>query len=208
MADTKEKILYAALKLFAKDGYEAVSVSMIASQLGITKGALYKHYKNKRDIFNSILERMSKADSDNAEEYEMPNGTAEEMPQAYKKTAFEEIRAYSKAQFRRWTQDEFSSNFRKMLTLEQYRNDEMGKLYQQYLSSGPLSYMVDIFAEMLGSEDEAMQTALDFFGPFFLLLSVYDEQKQNKQEVLRMVDCHIDSFEKVLNERIGKGDNE
>ncbi|MDD6845207.1 MAG: helix-turn-helix domain containing protein [Clostridia bacterium] len=29
-----------------KDGYEAVSVSMIAGKLGMTKGALYKHYKN------------------------------------------------------------------------------------------------------------------------------------------------------------------
>ena len=47
-ANTKEKIMFAALKLFAKDGYEAVSVSAIAGELGITKGALYKHYKNKR----------------------------------------------------------------------------------------------------------------------------------------------------------------
>ena len=56
--DTKEKILHAALDLFARDGYEAVSVSMIAGELGITKGALYKHYENKRDIFDSIVRRM------------------------------------------------------------------------------------------------------------------------------------------------------
>ena len=43
MTDTKEKILETALKLFAKDGYEAVSVSDIEDELGITKGALYKH---------------------------------------------------------------------------------------------------------------------------------------------------------------------
>ena len=35
--DTKEKILLASLELFSKDGYEAVSVSMIADALGITK---------------------------------------------------------------------------------------------------------------------------------------------------------------------------
>ena len=57
MTDTKEQILMTSLKLFAKDGYEAVSVSDIAGKLGITKGALYKHYKNKRDIFDSIIER-------------------------------------------------------------------------------------------------------------------------------------------------------
>ena len=41
--NTKENILIVALRLFAKDGYEAVSVSRIASELGMTKGALYKH---------------------------------------------------------------------------------------------------------------------------------------------------------------------
>ena len=51
MTDTKEKILAVALQLFAIDGYEAVSVSKIAEKLGITKGALYKHYENKKDIF-------------------------------------------------------------------------------------------------------------------------------------------------------------
>ena len=47
MTDTKEQILMTALHLFAQDGYEAVSVSRIAGALGMTKGALYKHYKNK-----------------------------------------------------------------------------------------------------------------------------------------------------------------
>ena len=50
MTNTKEKILIIALRLFAIHGYEAVSVSQIAGELGMTKGALYKHYKNKRDI--------------------------------------------------------------------------------------------------------------------------------------------------------------
>ena len=46
--DTKEEILITALHRFARDGYEAVSVSQIAGDLSITKGALYRHYKNKR----------------------------------------------------------------------------------------------------------------------------------------------------------------
>ena len=57
MTDTKERILQTALRLFAEDGYEAVSVSTIAGELGMTKGALYKHYKNKQDIFDSIVAR-------------------------------------------------------------------------------------------------------------------------------------------------------
>ena len=58
MTNTKEKILTAALALFARQGYQATSVSTIASELKLTKGALYKHYKNKEDIFTSILKKM------------------------------------------------------------------------------------------------------------------------------------------------------
>ena len=193
MIDTKEKILQAALRLFAKDGYEAVSVSMIASKLGITKGALYKHYKNKRDIFDSILERMSKNDYERAKEYEMPEEPIDKGKEPYQSTTPEEIAVYAKAQFRYWTQDEFSSDFRKMLTLEQYRSPEMSALYQQYLAGGPLNYMADIFAQMLGSRQDAMQTALDFYGPMFILYGVYDAA-ENKSEIIALADRHIGGF--------------
>ena len=51
--NTKEKILVAALRLFAVNGYEAVSVSQIAGELGITKGALYNIIKTK-EIFLTV----------------------------------------------------------------------------------------------------------------------------------------------------------
>ena len=44
MTDTKERIMQTALDMFSCRGYEAVSVSDIAGELGITKGALYRHY--------------------------------------------------------------------------------------------------------------------------------------------------------------------
>lgn len=66
MANRKEEILIVALHLFARDGYEAVSVSQIARALGITKGALYRHFKSKRDIFDCIVQRMEQGDSEQA----------------------------------------------------------------------------------------------------------------------------------------------
>ena len=70
--DTKERILETALTLFAQNGYLGTSMNDIAGQLGITKGALYKHYASKQEILNSIVERMNKMDYERAEEYEMP----------------------------------------------------------------------------------------------------------------------------------------
>lgn len=135
MSTTKEKILTTALQLFAKDGYEAVSVSMIAGALGMTKGALYKHYANKRDIFDQIVARMEERDAQRAAEFELPEGTLAEMTEKYRSTSVNQLIQYSKAQFLYWTQDKFSADFRKMLTLEQYRSEEMNVLYQQYLAS-------------------------------------------------------------------------
>ena len=77
----REKILQKALKLFAGNGYEAVSVSEIAGALGITKGALYRHYINKRDIFDSILSEMERRDAERAAAFDLPEGTLHDMPE-------------------------------------------------------------------------------------------------------------------------------
>ena len=66
MCTTKEKILLTSLKLFAQDGYEAVSISKISGELGMAKSALHKHYKNKKDIFDSIVKRMEEMDFERA----------------------------------------------------------------------------------------------------------------------------------------------
>ena len=96
MADTKEKILHTALRLFARNGYEAASVSDIAGELGITKGALYRHYKNKQDIFNSIVERMYQVDAERAKKYEVPEETFAQSPYAYSQVAMDKIKIYSR----------------------------------------------------------------------------------------------------------------
>ncbi len=72
MGNRKEEILIVALHLFARDGYEAVSVSQIAGELDMTKGALYRHYKSKRDIFDCIVQRMEQQDSEQARQNEVP----------------------------------------------------------------------------------------------------------------------------------------
>lgn len=55
--NTKEKILLEALKQFSARGYEAVSMRDIAREVGMTQGALYKHYISKQDIFDSIIKK-------------------------------------------------------------------------------------------------------------------------------------------------------
>ena len=72
MNKTKEKIRLTALRLFATRGYEATSVNDIAKDLGVTKGALYKHYKSKRDVFDKIIAHMAQRDVEEAKRFDLP----------------------------------------------------------------------------------------------------------------------------------------
>ena len=148
--NTKEKILEEALRLFAQRGYMGTSMNDIASRLGVTKAALYKHYKSKQEILDSIIDKMNELDMERVKQYEMPEGDLEKVTAEYKETAFDKIKQFTKVQFLHWTEEEFSSCFRKMLTLEQYREPQMSQLYQNYLASGPLTYMEALFSGMLG----------------------------------------------------------
>lgn len=198
MGQTKEKIWITALELFAQNGYEAVSVSDIAGQLGITKGALYKHYTNKRAIFDCIIARMEQQDAERAGEFTLPEGTLVQMPEKYCHTSLERLTAYSKEQFRYWTQDPFAVPFRRMLTLEQYRCDEMARLYQQYLAAGPLGYVTDLLGSL--GFDHPQQRAAVFYAPMFLLYSVYDGA-EDKEAVAALAD---DCLERELQRLTGE----
>ena len=56
---TREKILKQSGKLFNTQGYKATSLSDITSASGLTKGAIYKHFKNKEDLEAETLEYLS-----------------------------------------------------------------------------------------------------------------------------------------------------
>ena len=172
MSNRREEILIVALHLFARDGYEAVSVSQIAGELDMTKGALYRHYKSKRDIFDSIVKRMEQQDGEQASEYGMPEEEKEKMPEQYENVSVDDLVECSKSMFEYWTEDDFASSFRKMLTIEQFRSEEMQNLYQQYLVSGPAEYVKDLFKNMEIKNPE--ENAVQFYANMFFYYSVYD----------------------------------
>lgn len=193
MADTKENILMTSLHLFARDGYEAVSVSTISGELGMTKGALYKHYKNKRDIFDSIVERMYKIDAERSVQYKVPDGLKNEGIAV----SWDTIKQFTVAQYKFWTEDDFAQNFRKMLTLEQYRNEEMAKLYQSCIAAGPVAYMENIFSQMMADGNmkkaDSKLLATEFFAPMYLLIGISDHS-ENKEQNLELLNRHIERF--------------
>ncbi len=54
--DTCARIQQIAVELFSEHGYEGTSLREIAERLGVTKAALYYHFKSKEDIILSLVE--------------------------------------------------------------------------------------------------------------------------------------------------------
>lgn len=190
MKTSKENMLLVALRLFAQKGYEATSIFDIAHELEITKGAIYKHFKNKQDILNAIISKMKENDQRFAEQFIMPiHVLSLEELEAYQKVTIKQVIDFSLAMFTYWTEDEFASLFRKMLTIEQYHDKKMNLLYQNYLGDGPYQYILDIFKTMELKDYE--EKALIFYGPMFSLYSLSDIDLELAKERLQKHFQHL-----------------
>ncbi len=299
MSEMKEKILRTALRLFAQEGYEAVSISRIAGALGLSKGALYRHYRDKRDVLDSIVREMERRDAEGAQEYALPgaeeteamaarrteengaqetraegkaagntsgareeepsegmgasavlsgglpggaefaaardgepsggaefSGAREEEPSggAEFSGAREEepsggegfsgaqrealtngtespavtprqLTEYARRMVRYWTRDEFAADFRRMLTLEQYRDPEMARMLRQYLTIGPMEYTALLLENM--GVSHARERAAALCGGMYMLICAGDGA-EDASECIALADAHLERMRREL----------
>lgn len=61
---TRREVLTLSARLFAENGYRSTSLELVAEQLGVTRQALYYHFKSKTDILGALFdEAMTKLES-------------------------------------------------------------------------------------------------------------------------------------------------
>ena len=178
--DTKERILMTALDMFSKKGYEGTNIRELAASLGLVKSSIYKHYESKEAIWNALLDRMIAY-------YREHFGSAEHLPPV--PDSLEDFISMTMRMVNLTIHDEQIVRTRKVLTLEQFRSPEMGRLYQQYLVSGPVGYMADLFAAQ--NMPRPKELAVRFYAQMFLLYSVYDGTG-NKKAALALMDDLLD----------------
>ena len=107
------------------------------------------------------------------------------------------IQKYTIEHLKFWTEDAFASQFRRMLTLEQYRSTEMAELYSQCIVAGPVAYMEDLFRELMKKgvlkEENPRQLAVEYYAPLFLLIHMFDETGET-EEFLEILGNHTKNF--------------
>lgn len=194
--NTKQIIFKEALMLFAKNGYEGVSVRDIAGAVGIRQSSLYKHYKSKQDIFAYIVEQMRLRYEEKMKELMIPQGSLSDRASQYATITFEQIKKMGVAIFFYWVEDEYASAYRRLLELEQYRNAKIAALYDQVLAGGAIYYLSELFEQMIQQgffvKENPKLLAVEFYSPMFFFMSNYEVEK--REEIQELVESHLDSF--------------
>lgn len=201
MNTTKEKILIEALTLFSENGYESVSVNQIALAVGIKAPSLYKHYKSKKDIFNAIILNMQDRYLEFAKGLEMNGILPEQDEDRFINISEIELINLGKNMFLYFLHDKFQSKFRKMLTIEQFKNKELAKEYIKQYFDDSISYQQFIFKmlskqNILIDEDPSI-IALHFYGPIYFLISLCDACPKREEEALNTLEKHIQQFNRL-----------
>lgn len=196
--DTKNKILEVSLTLFAKKGFDGVSVREIAKEVGVRESALYKHYKNKEDILDKIVEEMILLIRKTYEQQRVPECVEIEVAEGYRNITEEQLCEISWNIFKMFTEDPKLSNFRKLLVQEQFHNKAFAECYNNFFLEGVIDSQAKTFIQLVNNgffhkADERI-IALQFYGPILLLFQLYDCEPQKKDEIKEMLFKHVRAF--------------
>ena len=199
--DTKQKILDEALTLFSQKGYANVFVGEIAQKVGIKAPSLYKHFKNKRAIFDGIIEEMQKQFMKTADLLGINGSNAQADGDTYTKISEEASIKIGLGLFHFYLHDEYNQRFRKMLTTEQFHDKELAALYSKQYVDDPLTYQGIMMGMMVSSgafkTDNVSIMTLQFYAPFYLLLTLCDREPEREDEATQIMIAHIKQFNQI-----------
>ena len=203
--DTKQRILDEALTLFSEKGYANVFVGDIAERVGIKAPSLYKHYKNKRAIFDAIIELMNTRFAEQAKALNINGTDAAADSKIYQDMSEENLLVLGRQLFLYYLHDDYNRKFRKMLTLEQFHDKELAKVYSKLYVDDPLSYQSMLLgmvaqAGLLHTDNVEIMT-LHFYAPIYYLLTICDRDPSREPKALETLDAHIRQFDRLYGRR-------
>ena len=199
--DTKHRILDEALTLFSEKGYANVYVSDIAERVGIKAPSLYKHYRNKRAIFDAIIDEMNHRFEQQAQALSISGTDPTADAEVYKNMDEEHLIKLGNDLFRYYLHDSYTKRFRKMLTLEQFQDQELARIYSQQYFDMPLSYQGMLLGLMVSQgllvTGNVPIMTLQFYAPIYMLLTVCDREPSREQEAMELLEGHIRQFDQL-----------
>ncbi len=196
--NTKKRIIEEALVLFSERGYSDVYVGDIAKAVGIKAPSLYKHFKNKQEIFEAILEELKSSYAEQALSIGIDGNNVSADAGIYTEISEQKLIGIGKNLFLYFLHDNHMRLFRKLLTLEQFHNSELAALYSRQYFDDPMAYQGDLFKLLIGTGKfknvDPQVLALQFYAPIYTLLTVCDREPNREQEALKLLETHMRQF--------------
>lgn len=195
---TKQRILLAALRLFSRKGYDAVSVEQIAEAVGVRAPSLYKHYKSKQDIFDAIFEETAKRYGAFTDSISVHLGDSAQDLQLFRAITADGLVEKVRSLISYSLHDEFVSQFRKMMTIEQFRSPELSALYSQRYVTQIQDYHRELFQRMIAAgvmrKENPELLAMMYDCPILILLGECDRHPEREPEVMDALERHVRLF--------------
>ena len=187
--DTKERILEAALEMFSQNGYAGTNIRELSASLGLVKSGIYKYYESKEAIWNALLDQMIAYYADHF-------GSADHLPPV--PDSPEALTRLTMQMVNITVHDEKIVMTRKLLTLEQFRDDRARELATKHFLTGLTEIFTQVFAGMMDKglvkqEDPAM-LAFAYTTPISALIHLCDREPEKTEDAIRKIEAFSRHF--------------
>ena len=187
--DTKERILAAALELFSKNGYAGTNIRELSASLGLVKSGVYKHYESKEAIWNALLDEMIAYYADHF-------GSAEHLPPV--PDSLEEFVQMTMHMVNITVHDEKIVMTRKMLAIEQFRDDRARELATRHFLTGLTDMFTHVFTGMMEKglirQDDPKMLAFAYTAPISALIHLCDREPAKTEDAIRKIEAFSRHF--------------
>ena len=190
--DTKERILAAALELFSINGYSGTNIRELAASLGLVKSAMYRHFESKEEIWNALLDEMIAY-------YDERFGSSEHLPPV--PDSLEGLVSMTMRMADLTVRDEKIVMTRKLLTIEQYRDERARVLATKHFLTGLTEMFTHIFASMMEKgllrRDDPRMLAFAYTAPISALIHLCDREPEKTEETMARIEAFSRHFIKT-----------
>ena len=147
--NTRDKIMDVALHMFSERGYEAVSIRDICGEVGIKESTLYYHFKNKKDILDSLINKFREhIDSLLVHVDEIDGAPDKNIKTKTKKDQETGIQVMDSYMMDSYLFDPFCNLMLRLMMIEQFHNEEIRALYEKTLFTDPYEIQMSVFKKM------------------------------------------------------------
>ena len=190
--DTKERILALALDRFSQNGYAGTNIRELTESLGLVKSAMYRHFDSKEAIWNALLDEMIAY-------YAARFGSAEHLPPV--PDSPEGLVALTMGMVDFTVHDERIVKVRKLLTIEQFRDDRARDLATKHFLTGLRDMFAPLFAGMMDKgllrRDDPGMLAFAYTAPISALIHLCDREPEKTEEAMAQIEAFSRHFIRV-----------